>query len=74
MLLLEPTFSEPMLLGVVMGAQADAPAVGGLEGGAAIGAAAHMGAFDGEPLAARDRTMMPAYPCAVSRACAWQAS
>lgn len=67
-LLLEPWFAEPMLLGMVEAAQADAPAVGGLERGAAIGAGADVGALDRQAPAAGYTAMMAADPGPVSRA------
>ena len=65
MLLLEPAFAEPVLLDVMMGAQADAPPIGRFERGTAIRSEPDMGAFDGQVLAARDRAVMPAHPGAV---------
>lgn len=74
MLLFEPWFAKPVLFGVVMRAQADAPAVGRLERSAAIGAGAHMGAFDGPSPAAGNRAVMPADPGAVGRTSARSAA
>ena len=68
MLLLEPALPEPMLLGMVTGAQANAPAVGGLEGCTSIGAGANMGALDGQALAAGHRAVMAADPGTMGRA------
>ena len=68
MLLLEPSFPDPVLLGVMEAAQADAPAVGRLERHAAIGSRTHMRAFDREPLAARHAAVVLAYPGSVARA------
>jgi len=67
MLLLEPSFPDPVLLGVMEAAQADAPAIGRLERGAAVRSGADVGAFNGQALAARDRAVMPAHPGAVGR-------
>ena len=43
---LELAFADAVLFSVVERAQADAPAVGGFERGAAVGSATHMGALD----------------------------
>lgn len=50
----ERRLADPVLLDVVSSAQANRPAVGRLEAGAAIGPAADVGAFDRVPSAARD--------------------
>jgi len=42
----KPCLSDQVLLGVVMDAQADAPAIGRFQCDAAIGAGADVGAFD----------------------------
>jgi len=68
MLLLEPPLSEPVLLGMVVSAKADAPAIGRFESDAAVGTAADMGALDRQVLAAGHAAMMFAHPGAVCRA------
>jgi len=68
MLLLEPSFPDPVLLGVMEAAQADAPAVGRFEGDAAAGPAADVRAFDRQALASWHAAMMPAHPGTVRRA------
>ena len=42
----EPAFADPVLLGVMEATQAEAPAIGGFEGRAAVCAGPDMGAFD----------------------------
>lgn len=64
----EGRLADLVLLDMVGSAQADRPAVGGLEAGAAVGPAADVGAFDRETGAARDRAGVPADPGAVGRA------
>jgi hypothetical protein len=68
MLSLERALAEPMLLGMMVGTQADAPAIGRLERHAAMAAGAHVCAFDGEALAPGDDAVMPANPRPVGRA------
>lgn len=65
---LEGSLANLVLLDVVSSAQADHPAVGGLEASSSIGAAADVGAFDGTSGTARDRAGVLAYPGAVRRA------
>ena len=58
----KPPFPKPVLLGMVVGAEADAPAVGRLQACAAIGAGPDMGAFDWQALAAGDTAVVFADP------------
>ena len=60
--LLERTFSNGVLLKVVVVAQANRPTVGRLHPHPTIGAAPHVGAFDREPLASWYRAMMLPHP------------
>lgn len=64
----EPGLPDPVLLGVVERAQADAPAVGRLERRAAIGSDADMGALDRQPPTARYAAVMPTNPGAMAGA------
>ncbi|QIK79638.1 hypothetical protein G7077_12705 [Sphingomonas piscis] len=68
MLSFERRFTDPVLLHVVVGAEANHPSVGGLERRAAVGAAAHVSTFAGVVGAARDRAGVMANPGAVSGA------
>lgn len=64
---LKRRFADPVLLGVVGAAQADGPAVGGLERAAAVGAQANVGALDRIGKTTQDRTAMPPHPGTVRR-------
>jgi hypothetical protein len=65
---LEGEFTDQVLLGVVMLAQTDRPAVGRLERDPAIGTRAHVRTFDRELFAAGHRAMMPPDPGPMRRA------
>ena len=81
----ESHFSDFVLLNVVMVAQAHAPLVRGFEPQTAVGAGAHMGAFDRQLTAAGNRAAMAPHPGAMrgtgagaslpwlSREAAWKA-
>ena len=60
-------FAYAVLLRVVSAAQADGPAVGGLERAAAVGTRANVGALDRAGETTGDRTAMPPDPGAVRR-------
>jgi len=64
----ERGLANVVLLDVVGAAQANRPAVRGLESGSAVGAAPDMGTFDRAAGTARDRAGVIADPGAVSRA------
>ncbi len=65
---LERSFSDPVLLGMMELAQADGVAIRWLEAGAAVGAAANMGALDRKAGTARRRAVMAPHPGAVGGA------
>ena len=62
---LEPAFTKPVLLGVMLAAKADAPPVGWLQACAAFRARPDMGAFDRKFLAAGDTAVVFSDPSAV---------
>ena len=64
----ELCFPDPVLLGMVEAAKAEAPAVRWLECGSTIGSGSDMGALDRQPLAAGNRTVVAPDPGAMSRA------
>ena len=66
--LLERGLAYAVLLAVMLPAQADGPAVGGLETLSAIGALSHMSALDGSGRAVRHAATVAADPGPVSRA------
>ncbi|QIK79096.1 hypothetical protein G7077_09505 [Sphingomonas piscis] len=61
----ERGFTDPVLLHVVIGAEANHPSVGGLERRAAVGAAAHVSTFAGVVGAAGHRAGVATHPGAV---------
>jgi hypothetical protein len=60
--------AKPMLLCVVPGAQADAPAIRGLETHATVRPGTHMSAFDDIMIAAGHAASMRPHPGAMTRA------
>ena len=62
------SLSDPVLLGVMEAAEADAPAVGRLESHATIGSRSDVRALDREALASGHAAMVLAHPRTVSRA------
>jgi hypothetical protein len=62
---LELNLADPVLLSMMLAAQADGPAIGGFEARSAVGAAAHVGAFYGKLHALWHDTMMPPHPGAM---------
>jgi hypothetical protein len=70
---LEASFSDLVLLNMMMFAQADRPLVGGFEANATVGTAADMSTFDAEVAAARHRAAMAPDPAAMRGAGSWTA-
>jgi hypothetical protein len=67
-LCLKSRLSNPMLLRVMLAAQADSPAIRWFEAHCTIAAFADMRAFDGSTLASFHDAVMSAHPSAVTRA------
>src|SRR4051794_38137343 len=65
--LLERPLPDPVLLGMVLSAEADRVLIRGLETDPAITLGANMSAFDRPVLAAGYRALMAPYPCAMAR-------
>lgn len=61
----ELNLADPVLLSMMLAAEADSPAIRGLETGTAIRAATHVGTLGGKLHALRHDTMMPPHPGAM---------
>ena len=68
--LLERSFTDGVLLDMVITAEADRPVIGGLESNTSIGVAADVSTLDRAAEAARNAAVVAAHPGTVSRALA----